>query len=93
MPSSQCEGRERLESAKSRLGEALLRLQSSLEKTRGQENRFNATLNLWQQKWSSRREQIRRRLAAIESHLEQFSEPAESAPQLSLVVGAGDRQR
>ena len=75
------------ESLRSRLGQSLLCLHQSMEQTRLEETRAETAFTAWQEKWSSGRDRISKRLALIESQLADFarqSEP-ENAFQLSVV--------
>ncbi|MGH7200018.1 MAG: hypothetical protein ACREJB_05400 [Planctomycetaceae bacterium] len=72
---------------RSRLGQALLRLEQSLLETREQEQRMESLLSVWEQSWSARREQMTRQLEIIETQLNDLSGDDEIAPQLSLVSG------
>ena len=85
MPLSHGERRLKLESVKTRLEQSLLRWHYNLEQTRQDAARVEGLLAAWQKKWSSRREQIFRRLTMIESQLEKLVESAEPVVRLSVV--------
>lgn len=86
MPSSRIANRESLESARSQLGQTLIRLHAAVEQNRRHEHHIDGVFTDWQQSWSNRREQIARRLASIESQLEQLAADApDSRPRLSVV--------
>ena len=85
MPSSQLEDRRELQSVKSRLGRSLVRLHRNLEHNRDEEARVDSLFSSWQQKWSNRRDQIARRLALIETQLDQLAEETEQPPRLAVV--------
>jgi len=71
--------------ARSRVGESLRRLQQHLEAARRSEDQVEKQFEAWQEKWSSRRDQIAQRLALIDSQLEQLVQTNPPKPQLSLV--------
>lgn len=73
-------------STKSRVGESLRRLHQHLEQTRTVEQHLENQFETWQEKWSSRREQISQRLTVIDSQLEQLVQSNRPRPQLSLVA-------
>ena len=85
MSVSHHEDHEQLEAVKSRLGQSLIRLHQNLEHNRQKETDVENLFSMWQQKWSSRREQISRRLEMIESQLEQLTEQAGEVPQFAVV--------
>jgi len=85
MPSFQLEGRRKLESTTSRLGQSLIRLHQSLEQNRHCDMNIQSLFESWQQKWSSRRAQIARRLELIENQLEDLSDHPKPAPRLAVV--------
>jgi hypothetical protein len=70
------------------LAETLLRLQHILERTRTSEGAAQGQFAAWQQRWSSRREQISRRLELIDRQLEALRQEPEPRPQLSVVGAA-----
>ena len=90
MTSSPRAGRPPFQIAKSRLGLSLLRLHQKLEKSRGEEASVETLLNSWQKRWSTRRDEIARRLETIERQLEQMGRPSEPEPHLSLTVVHAD---
>ena len=90
MTSSPRAGRPPFQIAKSRLGLSLLRLHHTLEKRRGEEASVETLLNSWQKRWSTRRDEIARRLETIEQQLEQMGRPSEPEPHLSLMVVHAD---
>jgi septation ring formation regulator EzrA len=69
------------------LGRSLVRLHRNLERNRNEEARVESLYVSWQEKWSNRRDQIARRLALIETQLDQLAEQTERPPRLA-VVGA-----
>jgi len=75
-----------LRSNKSRVGASLRRLHQHLEQTRNVETRLEDQFESWQEKWSSRREQIAQRLACIDTQLEQLVQNNRQRPQLSLIA-------
>jgi len=87
MPSSQLEGRQELQSVKSRLGRSLVHLHRNLEHNRNEEARVESLFVSWQKKWSNRRDQIASRLKMIETQLEQLAEQTEpeQPPRLAVV--------
>lgn len=85
MPSFQLEGRRKLESATSRLGQSLMRLHNSMEQNRNDDMNVQSLFESWQQQWSSRRTQIARRLELIENQLENLSDHPKPAPRLAVV--------
>lgn len=72
---------------RARLGETLLKLQASLERSRQQEEDSLLQFIAWQSQWTTRRDLIARRLTQIDSELARLSDTAESVPHLSLVSG------
>ncbi|MGQ0635155.1 MAG: hypothetical protein ACT4QC_11130 [Planctomycetaceae bacterium] len=73
------------------LGETLLRLQQILDRTRASEGAAQGQFAAWQQRWSSRREQVSRRLELIDRQLAALrQEDPEPRPHLS-VVGVAPR--
>ena len=90
MPLSHSERRLKSESVKTCLEQSLLRLHYNLEQTQQDEARVKCLFAAWQKKWSSRREQIFRRLTMIESQLEKLAESAEPAVRLAVVGISAD---
>ncbi len=56
--------------SKSRLSDSLLRLHRTIEQSRMTEQTAEHQFHQWQQRWSSRKEQISRRLELIDKQLE-----------------------
>ena len=71
---------------KSRLGESLLRLHHNLDQTRTTAQLAEDQFQLWQERWSDRKEQISRRLELIDRQLESLVQMHQRRPQLSLVA-------
>ena len=74
---------------KSRLGESLLRLHQNLDHSRTTEQVAERRFHEWQERWSSRKEQISRRLELIDRQLETLVKMHQLRPQLSLVSASG----
>lgn len=72
-------------SARSRVGASLRRLHRHLEETRTVDLRLTSEFEAWQEKWSSRREQIAQRLASIDTQLEQLVQDNRVKPFLSVL--------
>ncbi len=85
MPFSRHEFRENLKSAQSRLGQSLIHLHSSIERTRQEQHHVEGQFLEWQENWSNRRDQISERLESIESQLEGLTQTDDSIPRLSIV--------
>ena len=75
---------------RSRIGASLRRLHNTLETTGRLEYEMADQFAAWQQKWSSRRDQIAQRLAVIDSQLEQLVQNHLRRPQLSVVTASED---
>jgi hypothetical protein len=90
MTSSPRAGRPPFQLATSRLGQSLLRLHHTLEDSRDEEKSVETLLSSWQKRWSTRRDEIARRLETIERQLEQVGRLSQPAPRLSLVPGPVD---
>src|SRR4029077_10986833 len=88
MPYREKDATEVKRPARSCLGATLLRLQQNLEQTQKVDNQAEVQFRSWQEKWSSRRDQIAQRLALIDSQLEQLVQNNRQRPQLSLVGAA-----
>jgi hypothetical protein len=78
-------------STKSRLSDSLLRLNQNLEQSRTTEQSAEYQFRQWQERWSSRKEQISLRLEMIDKQLESLvnRHPVNRPPlrpQLSLVA-------
>ena len=73
-------------STKSRVGSSLRRLHQHVVQTRTVETQLDRQFEIWQEKWSSRREQIAERLATIDAQLQQLVVSNRQRPQLSLVA-------
>lgn len=78
---------------RSRIGASLRRLHDTLESTGRIESQVVSQFAAWQQKWSSRRDQIAQRLEVIDSQLEQLVQHHLRPPQLSVVTNADDLHR
>jgi len=74
---------------KSRLGESLLRLHQNVDQSRTAEHTAEHQFHEWQERWSSRKEQISRRLELIDKQLETLVKMHQLRPQLSLVADPG----
>jgi hypothetical protein len=81
--------RTECEPVRSRLGEALVRLQEGIEQSKRDEARIDGMFQAWQKQWSSRRELIAHRLQMIETQLERLmpKEPGQSKPPQLVVFG------
>ena len=77
---------------RSRIGASLRRLNHTLESTGRLENQVADQFASWQEKWSSRRDQISERLSVIDSQLEQLVQHHMRRPQLSVVTHADELQ-
>ena len=75
---------------RSRIGASLRRLNHTLETSGRQEYETADLFASWQEKWSSRRDQISQRLAVIDSQLEQLVQNHIRRPQLSVVTASED---
>ncbi len=71
---------------KSRIAESLLRLNQNLDQSRTNEQIAESQFHQWQERWSSRKEQISRRLELIDRQLESLVKMHQLRPQLSLVA-------
>lgn len=72
---------------KSRLGKSLVRLYQNLAVTKKVDPQREDEFELWQEKWSSRKDQIAQRLALIDLQLEQLVQNNRGdKPLLSLVA-------
>lgn len=76
--------------ARSRIGASLRRLHETLETTGRVETQAADQFAVWQQKWSSRRDQISQRLEVIDSQLEQLVQHHFTRPQLSVVTNGDE---
>lgn len=90
--------RQKFHSVKSRLGQALLRIQQSLEEGRREEAETKSRYALWRKSWLDRRERIAERLEYLETQLDRRAPPggwsaspelAESAEQPPHLVVVG----
>jgi hypothetical protein len=80
--------------SKSRLSDSLLRLHRTLEQSRSTEQSAELQFRQWQERWSSRKEQISRRLELIDKQLERLVQINQVnlhpvRPQLSVVAAPG----
>jgi hypothetical protein len=89
MSSQPCRDRTEFETVRSRLSEALLRLQNGIEQSRRDEARVETMFHTWQKQWSGRRELIAHRLEMIERQLERLTpkEGGDSQPPQLVVFG------
>lgn len=81
--------RPEFDSVRSRLSEALLRLQNGIEQSRRDEARVETMFHAWQKQWSGRRELIAHRLEMIERQLERMipKEGGDTKPPQLVVFG------
>ena len=79
------EGRECTATVRSCLGNSLMRIHKGLEQTQHQEEQVENLFRSWQEKWSTRREQISRRLELIEAQLDSLARKQDHSPRLSIV--------
>lgn len=71
---------------KSRLGQSLLQLEKNLTAVRQEQQRAEAALTEWRERWLDNRDRISQRLELIETQLDQLAgEPAPQSPQFSIV--------
>jgi hypothetical protein len=76
---------------KSRVGQSLLRLESSLAECKQAEQRADIVLDQWRERWLKNRDRIAHRLELIESQLDQLTgEDHPKRPQLSVVGVVAD---
>jgi hypothetical protein len=89
MTSQLRQDRAESETVRSRLGDALVRLQEGIEQSRRDEARINGMFQTWQKQWSCRRELIAHRLEMIETQLERLmpKETGKSKPPQLVVFG------
>ena len=85
MPSLQPERRRVLTSARSRLGQSLLRLHNHMQQNRQQET-VETAYTAWRDSWSHCNDQLAWRLELIESKLDDLARRAESEPACRLSV-------
>lgn len=70
---------------RSRVGASLRRLHRTLQQTREVEHGVTNQFAQWQEKWSSRKEQIAQRLEIIDRQLEHLVQDHLRRPQLSVL--------
>jgi hypothetical protein len=93
MAACQNEGdQEQLATVQSCLGDALIRIHQTIERTRHHEAHVENLFHSWQSKWGRRREQIMTRLEHIESQLNQLTQTPEPTPSLSVVHDTTERE-
>jgi hypothetical protein len=81
--------RSEFDPVRSRLSDALLRLQNGIEQSRRDEARVESMFQTWQKQWSGRRELIAHRLEMIERQLEKLmpKEGSDTPPPQLVVFG------
>ncbi len=85
MSLSEIKDHGQIESVRSRLGKSLVQIHVCLEQTRQKEQNVDNLFLAWQEKWSSRRDQIAQRLALIESQLDELALKEDRTPRFSVI--------
>jgi len=80
---------EQTPQSRTRLESALLRLESRLRSSSRRGKAMESMYSQWQNRWASRRDDIVRRLEAIDSQLDVWQPSNETTPRLA-VVGASE---
>jgi len=93
MPILRIDNRGSIDTVRSRLGDSLVRLHHERDKTKQQERQSDDLFQQWQSQWSSRREQIARRLEMIEGHLRTLNTSDSASPQLAVIGPPDDAAR
>jgi hypothetical protein len=75
---------------RTRLEASLIRLQAAVRRGIQREATNDALYAQWQDRWASRREDLARRLAAIDSQLDSWAPSELSAPRLALMAEADE---
>ncbi len=70
---------------RSRLEDSLIRLQTLLRRGIQREADDETLYAQWQSRWAGRREELSRRLTAIDSQLESWAPESRSTPRLALL--------
>ena len=71
---------------RTRLESSLIRLQSVLRRGIQRETTNDTLYAQWQSRWEGRREELARRLSAIDSQLDSWTAPATAAPRLAVIA-------
>jgi hypothetical protein len=71
---------------RTRLEASLIRLQAALRKGIQREENDETLYMQWQHRWEGRRDELARRLTAIDSQLDDWAPKALSAPRLSVIA-------
>jgi uncharacterized protein YukE len=74
---------------RTRLEASLIRLQTALRPGVEREDNSETLYDEWQNRWASRREELSRRLSAIDSQLDSWAQKGSDAPRLA-VLGEDD---
>jgi hypothetical protein len=85
---SRCPCDEKTSRIRTRLETALVRLNGSLRTTAQRGEAMDSMFNQWQNRWSSRREDIVRRLEAIDSQLDVWKPSGNATPRFAVVSAA-----
>ena len=93
MPILRIDHRGAMDTVRSRLGDSLVRLHHDCDKAKQQERQSDDLFQQWQAQWSSRREQIARRLEMIEGHLRTLNTTESTSPQLAVIGPPDDAAR
>ena len=87
MPSCPCD--EQSPQNRTRVEASLLKLYRAVERKPGHDETVDSLFAQWQNRWASQRNEIVRRLEAIDSQLDGLYEPTESTPRFA-VIGPND---
>ena len=75
---------------RTRLEASLIRLQAALRKGIQREENDETLYTQWQHRWEGRRDELSRRLSAIDNQLDSWAPKAPAAPRLAVIVEADE---
>jgi hypothetical protein len=75
---------------RTRLEASLIRLQAALRRGIQREATNESLYDQWQSRWSGRREELSRRLTAIDNQLDSWSPKPLAAPRLAVIAEADE---
>lgn len=70
---------------RTRLEVSLLRLQAAVRRGIGREETSETLYDQWQNRWAGRRDELARRLSAIDSQLDSWAQKSSDAPRLAVL--------
>jgi hypothetical protein len=77
---------------RTRLEASLIRLQAALRRGIQREETDETLYTQWQHRWEGRRDELARRLTAIDSQLDDWAPETPAAPRLSVITEADETE-